>query len=436
MPMGQEIRNIELTKLKLWTENPRDPINPNASDAEIIRRAIQNKSNNWNLEKMLSEIGEQYFYNDLPTVVPITSGDYVVYDGNRRVAVLKCIQDLSLYSEATEKLPTFAPSESLLNQKELPCNVCDSETALTIVEKYHTSSNKWGKLEFETFLHLHRGHPKGRLMLLNEATGGLVDRNPKLNEEYVQNNLLTDSSLNSIGFAVIDNELVTNHSNNEAIKILEDIAEVRNRDLSNARKNPRRLKDALIELNSEKYKGIKPYSEKGTVRKVQTLVKIETPAQNINRVPLKTRKETIFGGKLRPRGDSSNMIYRAIEDVYSQYEKNPAGKAYLLPIIGFSLRLFLGVVAQEYYAAENPSIDKGDDALKFFLKDIVKPYLRDKSELLLNQYSLASEWVNGDINLEAVINKWAHGTLAADNDTIIRHSKLIAEIIRAFWWKD
>lgn len=132
--MGQSVQEIALNKLRLWTENPRDPMDEETSDAEIIRRALNNQSLNWSLDKMLDELGEYYYYNDLPTVVGCADGSYIVYDGNRRVAVLKCIQDPDLYMEAVGKIPTFIPPQTLIDQKSLPCNVCDQETALDIVE--------------------------------------------------------------------------------------------------------------------------------------------------------------------------------------------------------------------------------------------------------------------------------------------------------------
>lgn len=434
--MGQSVQEIALNKLRLWTENPRDPMDEETSDAEIIRRALNNQSLNWSLDKMLDELGEYYYYNDLPTVVGRADGSYIVYDGNRRVAVLKCIQDPDLYMEAVGKIPTFIPPQTLIDQKSLPCNVCDQETALDIVEKYHEGSGKWGRLQFEYFLHIHRGQPKGRLLLVNEATDGLVESNPKLNEEYVQNGLLTDKNLNDIGFAVIDNELMGVHTNEESISILEDLAEVRNRDLSNARKNPRKLKDALIELNSEKYNEISSFDRGDTPKKIYPIKRNEEKQIVTRRTPLKKKRDVIFGGSLSVRGDRSNQIYRAIEDIYGSYAKKPEDKAYLLPVVGFSLRLLLETVAQEYYAAQYPKIDKGDDALDSFLQDIVKPHFRKQNDCrLLNQYSLASQWINGEKNLEATLHKWAHGTLRADNANILSHALLIAEVIKEFWWR-
>ena len=172
--MGQRIETIPLSSLHLWTENPRDPIDASATDEDIIMRAIRNDSGNWNLDKMLAELGNQYYYSEIPTVVENADGSYIVYDGNRRVALLKCIQEPAIYSSVTNKLPWFSAPEGLLAQTSLPCNVCDLETALQIVEKYHARLGGWGRLQFEQFMHHHRGASKGRLMLLDEATGGLA----------------------------------------------------------------------------------------------------------------------------------------------------------------------------------------------------------------------------------------------------------------------
>ena len=96
----QKVVSIPISELHLWTENPRDPVDTTLSDEEIIVRAINDPSNNWNLDKLLSNFGDQYYYNQLPTVV-LENNSYVVYDGNRRVALLKCIQSSELFSIAT-----------------------------------------------------------------------------------------------------------------------------------------------------------------------------------------------------------------------------------------------------------------------------------------------------------------------------------------------
>ena len=436
--MSQVVREIPLAKLHLWTENPRDPIDMGASDEDVIRRAIDNQSGNWNLDKMLVDIGGLYYFNELPTVVELKHDEYVVYDGNRRVAVLKCIQDQNLYMAATSKLPTFVAPEALLQQTVLPCNVCDVETALDIVEKYHRGSGKWGKLQYEYFLHTHRGGQKGRLMLLDEATGGLVSENPNLNQEYVQQRLLTDRNLESIGFSVIDGELVTNHdSDEEAVGILEDIGRVMDQKLTNARKNPGQLRAALEEMDPEKYRDVKPFSSEGRSRTVRPIAR-NSGRSSVKKVPIRRKGSgPLFGETIRPRGDQSNLIYAGIEHIYSEYKKDVNGRAYLLPILGFSLRLFLETVAREYYLAQNPPVDKGDDALAVFHKDVIKPLLRKREEsMMLNQDALTAQLIDRRDNLEAILNKWAHGTLDVDEEILLRESKIVAYIVKEVWWRD
>ena len=55
----QVIITIPLSKLRLWTENPRDPVDNSLSDSEIIQRAIANDSNNWNLDSLIYQMGKR-----------------------------------------------------------------------------------------------------------------------------------------------------------------------------------------------------------------------------------------------------------------------------------------------------------------------------------------------------------------------------------------
>ena len=43
IPM-QEIKHIKVSNLHLWTENPRDPIDPNGYDYDIIKKAIEDNN--------------------------------------------------------------------------------------------------------------------------------------------------------------------------------------------------------------------------------------------------------------------------------------------------------------------------------------------------------------------------------------------------------
>lgn len=439
----QIILDIPLTDLHLWTENPRDPIDTTASDADIIHRAIENGSGNWNLDSLLAEMGERYLYNELPTVV-FDEGSYIVYDGNRRVALLKCLQDQDLYQEAYGKLFFDDVPSEMVQQTTLPCNVCSKELALNIVERSHKSSDNWGKLQYELFLNKFREHPKGRLMLLDEATNGLVSKTPKLNEEYVQQRLLTNSNLYDTGFSVIDGELATSNDSNFARDILADIARVRTNDLSSARKNPGKLKDALAELNPDRYSFLEPFNPNKQITFLTGPKAVGSESESTSQEtrkqprkrPAKHVAQKLFGGTLQPRGERSNEIYRAIDDIYLRYSKDKAGRQYYLPIIAFSLRLLLETCAREYFAMHQPEVDNKDNALKTFLKLSKKQMVEAHLFETKTEVSLNAEWINGDIHLEAVLSKWAHGTLPADESSILRHSFIVGNIIRLMWSVD
>ena len=143
MATVQDIQNIKVKDLCLWTENPRDPIDTNVTDADIIKRAIDENPKAWNLDKLVTEMGAHYDLSELPTVVYVDNKP-VVYDGNRRVAVLKYLQDSPLYSEVSGRLPLKYEPQELIDLTEIPCNVCDQETALTNIERKHSTNGSWG----------------------------------------------------------------------------------------------------------------------------------------------------------------------------------------------------------------------------------------------------------------------------------------------------
>ena len=431
--MGQEPKKIKISDLHLWTENPRDTVNINYTDQQIIERAISQSSHKWNLDKMFSDMGIRYDMSELPTVV-VENGKNIVYDGNRRIAVLKCIQNQFLYNSITGNLIwTQNPPEELLKLSEIYCNVCDKDTALDNIERKHINNGSWSILERDYFRHNFRGHPKSNFIILEETTN-IITKNEKLNQGFIKDEVLTIDNLNKIGFDIKDGKLLANQDI-DVTKLLQELVCVISENYITTRKNRKDLLSAIQEHNPDYANTIFPFDSKNKNIKV-ILPKIVNNKSSLKRTPIKKTTNELFGGTLCLKGKKAPEIYTAIEHIYNDYKKNPDKKWWLLPIIAFSLRLFLETVAQEYYNYHNPHEDKGDKALEQFLSTIVKPYFKNIGEQKLKtQYALISEWITGDLKLEAVLSKWAHGTLEADNDTIIRHSKLIAEIVKQFWWK-
>ena len=78
-----------------------------------------------------------------PTVV-YHSDKPIVYDGNRRIAILKYLQNLNCSFKLEGKLLLSKRPENLKNTTEIMCNVCNKETALKNIERKHINSGSWG----------------------------------------------------------------------------------------------------------------------------------------------------------------------------------------------------------------------------------------------------------------------------------------------------
>ena len=435
----QDVKTIPLSDLHLWTENPRDPITTELDDRDIIVRAISDDANTWELDKLLKSFGNTYHQNKLPVVVDV-NGKYVVYDGNRRVAMLKCIQDDDLFALATGSFRLFDPPEELFNLQALPCDVCDLDTALDIVEFDHRGADKWGMLQYEWFLNVHRGQPKGTLAIIEEAFPGSISQT-KLNEEYAESRLLTKSNLKKIGFDIKDEHLVSIYDDDSARSVFEDLADAREKGVTSHRKNAGDIVAALREINIEKYKHIQGYDPRKKTtdhtENRENAISIPPISATVSRrrKPLKRQKsQPLFNGVLCPKGDKSNQIYRALEDVYKLYCKNPDSNSHLLPIIGMGQRLLLDTVAREYYIEQGNELAKKDAIYGTFLKTVGKPALSkqlDKGNL--NALSIKPAWLDSEDNLEGILGKWAHGSMPVSIDSILETSYIVGDIIRITW---
>lgn len=84
----QEVKNIKLSDLTLWTENPRDSISKDAKDIDILNVALEDTQSKWSLKKLAKSMGDIYDLSEIPTVV-YHGNIPIVYDGNRRVLIGK-----------------------------------------------------------------------------------------------------------------------------------------------------------------------------------------------------------------------------------------------------------------------------------------------------------------------------------------------------------
>lgn len=421
----QNIKKIIVKDLHLWSENPRDPIDEKSSDFEIIKRAIDDNPKVWNLDKLVTEMGNYYDFSEIPTVVYINEKP-IVFDGNRRVVVLKYLQDSELYSSLSGKLYFGDGPKDLRELIEIPCNVCDKDTALTNIERKHTNNGSWGILQREYFLHRHRGQPKSLFLKLEEETK-LISAFPALNQRFVKDEVLTEKNLKEIGFGVKGDEIVTNYNDtNKAKEIFEKISKLIESKSITTRKNRGKLKQILISKYPEIKKIIKSYDDKKTKKTLKDVFEISS--QNQKRTSITKSIDVLFGKKLILKKSPVNDLYCGICAIYEKFD----GQNLILPIIAMSLRLLLDTAARLYFIQQgNDKEAEKDSAYKNFLK-LAKKTLNKQNE---NSLALNNAWLSEAKNLEAVLGKYAHGSIIYKHGDILKDSIIIADILEYFFKK-
>lgn len=216
--MGQEVKLISISDLVLWSENPRDPLDPSASNRDIVYWALGDGNATWKLRQLAKTMGKRFDFSEIPTVV-IVGNRPIVYDGNRRVAIAKLMRGEFEYPPSLAPIPAF--SEPV--PAEIPCNVCDLRTAMEHVLRKHSGLGTWQPLERDIFLHKHMGQSPTSFLLLDQLTG-VISSNPEMNQGYVKQEVLKKSNLEGLGFFVEDGAIKTGATPEEARAILERVA--------------------------------------------------------------------------------------------------------------------------------------------------------------------------------------------------------------------
>ena len=337
--MEQEVKHIKLKDLVLWTENPRDPIDINAVDQDIVDRAFGDHYSKWSLLKLAKEMGEYYDFSELPTVV-FHGEKPVVYDGNRRVILGKIKTGIITVPNNTKlNLPNFPD--------KIPCNVCSEKTALNNILRKHGDSGSWEPLERDIFLHKFMGEPKSLFLILEEETS-IISENPHLNQRFVKEEIFKEDVLNSIGFTLQKGKLNSIHSDEDAFKLLSDISKkIEVKEIS-TRKN----RGKMVEILDPSSQRIIDQNKKNQLRKTNVNFG-KNNGNNLNhpfKLSPRTRKSTseLFGGKLYLRMGEVSNIYRDIDDLYKFYNSKKNSLSNTFPnLIRMSLRLLCEAAAKE-----------------------------------------------------------------------------------------
>ncbi len=332
----QIIRDIDIKDLVLWTENPRDPVDLNASDQDIVDRALVDKSLKWNLPKLAKEMGNYFDQSEIPTVV-FVDGKPIVYDGNRRVIIGKIkLGVVEVKGMDAKQLPTYP--------QKIPCNVCVKKVGLKNVYRKHSDSGSWQPLERDIFLHKHMGDKKSAFLILEEDTG-IITTNPHLNQRFVKEEILTEDNLKLMGFHMDKGHIRSVHTNQEGHSILSDISEKIYKKEISTRKRRGQVIDVLepgsrqlIDVNKDK----SPH-----LSKIKFDNKDTDKSQRQSKRTLKKEHE-IFGGLLYLKMGIVGDLYRDIVDLYEFYlqRKDTLSQSFT-GLIRMSLRLLCETAAKD-----------------------------------------------------------------------------------------
>lgn len=334
--MDQEVKYINIRELVLWTENPRDPIDENAVDQDIVNRALDDNLQKWTLAKLAKEMGAYYDFSELPTVV-YHGKKPVVYDGNRRIILGKIKHGLVTAPDgAKTEIPEFP--------EEIPCNVCAEQIALNNVYRKHSDTGSWQPLERDIFLNKFMGKEKSLLLTLEEETG-IISANPHLNQRFVKDEIFKEEILKSMGFNFVNGKLYSVHNDNEARSILSDISKKIEEKVITTRKNRGKVVEVLDPVSQK----LIDQNKKNKPR-LTSLSFAAKPAPNRKRQSRRTTKNVteLFGGKLYLRIGEVSNLYRDISDLYEFYIKKKAQLSLTFPsIIRMSLRLLCETAAKD-----------------------------------------------------------------------------------------
>jgi hypothetical protein len=367
--MDQEVKYINIKDLVLWTENPRDPIDENATDQDIVDRALLDEQSKWTLSKLSKEMGDYYDFSELPTVV-YHSSKPVVYDGNRRIILGKIKHGLVTVSNGTNpKIPDFP--------EEIPCNICAKKIALNNVYRKHSDTGSWLPLERDIFLHKFMGEEKSPFLILEEDTG-IITANPHLNQRFVKEEIFKEDTLNAMGFIIKRGKLNTVHDDEAAVQVLTDITNKIEKKEITTRKNRGKVIEVLDPSTQEiieRNKKNKSHLSRISFRKPK---KEQTNQKHTKRTP-KTENE-LFGGKLFLKfGDVSNL-YRDILDLYDFYLSKKDDLSQSFPsLIRMSLRLLCET------AAKNDNNKKLESYIKGYFAQAKTNLDQDIKTTLANQ---------------------------------------------------
>ena len=403
--MSQEVKEIDIKDLVLWTENPRDPIDEDANDQDIVIRATEDRKGKWELRKLAKKMGDIYDFSDLPIVV-YKNGKPIVYDGNRRMILAKLKHGIA-QSDAIdlENIPSIP--------RLLPCNVCSEDVALNHINRKHGESGSWSPLQQDIFQHKFLQREKSLFLALDEQTQ-IISNNPHMDQGFVKKELFNNERLKELGFKYENGTIKSKHTPAESKKILQDISNKVEVKAITTRESRGRVVDVL---ETENRKTIEK-------NRSQNFRKVTFQTQPRKSTKPRTRKQSklkidFFSEKLILELGEVNNLYRDIYDLNEYYYKNRSKLSTSFPaLIRMALRLLCETAAKER------SFQKIHSYINKYYTDAKKGLDSDQKTWMSTQN------VN-DKSLIQLLQSGAHTfTASANYEQTVGMSLIIGQIIK------
>ncbi len=426
MNFFQDVRKIKVSDLILWSENPRDQISKNADNNTIIKHALEDKHNVWKLKEFAKDMGSIYFYSELPTVV--YKDNYpVVYDGNRRVILAKLSLGLFNGESPIKEYPYV--------EQEMPCNVCDENTALQYVLRRHSERGGWKPLDRDLFCYKYLGK-KSIFLIINELLDDYINLHPDVNKVFVRDELLSANKLSRLYIDIDDSGVIScPYTLDELKKIVINLLDQVSKGSISTRFNRGDVYTILndnvkkiIELKKDEPRkryfinGIGTNYSSSDANDIEYenragVISINTSNGDGNNKSKKQIKKTsllnykikLFGGDLSLIQSPVNNLYRDLQNLYkivSKDKKSFSDDVYR--IFRVSLRLLVEMASSDSISAEHKTKLIDDYVNKYFgkanknLSDEEKNFLSAES---INQQSLIQLLQQGAHGYQAVKSK-------------------------------
>ena len=145
MAMFQGIQELDIQDLKFDDSNPRLA---EFSDTLINdeRQIVNILWQNMDVQELVMSISASGFFRHEPLIVTKESGQYVVIEGNRRLAAVKLLTDPGLSQDLNINVPSI-PAEDQTLLQTLPCLLGQREDTWRYLGFKHVNGPaKWGQL--------------------------------------------------------------------------------------------------------------------------------------------------------------------------------------------------------------------------------------------------------------------------------------------------